>query len=190
VGSSRSITAGSWTTAQARLVRRTIPPDSSPDTVLGPVSERHERQRPVDGGLAVFDPVQPGEEVDVPPDGQLAVDGLVLRHVAQSPTVPRVERDRAGPVDPYLPVAGPEQPQETADQRRLAGAVRPGHPDDLGAVDVEVDAVQRGHRAELPAQVPDVDRHGVAHRARSPSWPPAAPTSVDMRPDTDRIVQI
>ena len=103
----------------------------------------------------------PAEEVDRLAAGELGPQRDVAGHVGQ----PAVQRDRVGPriaseqLDPSA--VGPEQAEEDADRRRLAGPVGSEEPVDRPRLDVEVEAVQRRRRPEALDQAGD--GHHRAH---------------------------
>src|SRR5690606_29612380 len=63
-----------------------------------------------------------------------------------------------------------QQPEQHADRRRLAGAVRPEEPGDLAGCDRQVQAVEGRDVPESLVQPADLDRRGGRGHDRSPSW--------------------
>ena len=143
VGSSRNSTCGSCDSALAISTRRFMPPDSV--MILESLRSHSDRslQHLVDvagvGRLAE----QAAAEAHVRPHRLEGVGGQFLRHEADqrargavvADDVMAVDRDRAG--------GRIDDAADDADQRGLAGAVRPEQRENLAAADVQVDALER-----------------------------------------------
>ena len=147
VGSSSSSSSGDRTSVQASPSFCFMPPESRPASrsVNGPSAvisiSRGYCSLPLGGG----DAVHVGVEVQVLLDGQVLVQAEPLRHVADAGLdLLRV----GGDVDAqHLQLAGVgrHQPGGQADERRLAGAVRPDQGRERAAAGLERDAVERLH---------------------------------------------
>ena len=108
------------------------------------------------------EPVDPGVEVEVLLHREVRVEGELLAHVADPlADLPSVADDVV-PEHGRGPGGGRQETAEDANERRLAGAVRPQQPVDRAGVDLEVHPLERGEVAELARHVRHPDRD-VAH---------------------------
>jgi hypothetical protein len=97
--------------------------------------------------------VQVGIEIQIFLDGQIVIEPELLRHVGNA----RLDRLRVlGGVDPQHAdgaAIGLHQPGKQAEQRCLAGAIRPGQSGEAALTDRERNIVEREHRfTGLPAK--------------------------------------
>ncbi len=100
------------------------------------------------------------------PDRQLAVEGALLGHVADAMAPPF--RGAAVDLDPTRRQR--REPEQDAQQRRLPGAVRSEHREELARLDLEVEVLEQRARAEAHRRVAQTDeRH---------AQPPSAASSV------------
>ena len=167
VGSSRSSTFGRWSTPQAMLTRRFIPPENVLVEIAGPI--RRGRSRPA--------PSSPPDESPGP-----AARGNGRR--------PRGSRGRSGPDRGRSPAgrsrasaarrfraaavrtsrSRPNRGHPTAEaphQRRLAGAVRSQKGQALALAQLEAGALERDGGSEPPGHVPDAKRREPSKREPS-----------------------
>ena len=89
---------------------------------------------------------------------EVAVEDALLRHVAD----PVAALARRAAVDHDAPGARLEQPEQDADQRRLAGAVRAEDGEELAVLELEAEPFEERALAEAEREVVDRDD---AHRA-------------------------
>src|SRR5690606_11281980 len=88
---------------------------------------------------------------------QVVVQADALRHVSQpGPDLLRAAGHIAAQ-HPRLAIRRAQQPQQHADGRRLAGAVRPEKAEDLPAPHAEADVIDRAAAAEVPRETLDLD---------------------------------
>ena len=150
---------------------REPPPLSGGELAVGQVGDRARaraarwsarRPRPVAApGL--------GEEPEVLAHGQVVVaEGLVADEGEIAPGAAPV-LGQIEPVDLGLARVERRQTRDQAEQRGLAGAVRPGQQEDLAGVDVKVDPGQSGEASEKAhgGAESDDERHASL---RGPGW--------------------
>ena len=170
-----------------------MPPDSLPAS--RPVNRLRsvkvqksvERRR----ALGLRQPAQIGVQVEILLNRQVFVEAEALRHVADGglnsggiPTSVEAEHLRG-------PFVRQHEPGHDADQRRLAGAVRPDQPGDFAAPDRSGHRVERGRRGpealgdlRQPDQLDgraNVDRSGCA-QDEFPPWSPRGTWTVTGMP--------
>ena len=93
----------------------------------------------------------------------VAVEDALLRHVADAVAALL----RRASLDHDAARARLEQPEQDADQRRLAGAVRPEHREQLAPLELEVEPFEQRAVAEPERQVVDCDDAHLASAAAS-----------------------
>ncbi len=131
------------------------------DLALGAVRELDEIQQR--GGPLADDapgqPEVPAVDEQVLPDGQLHVEGVLLRHHAEPGADRRAVPDRIAAEDAQFPAGRRRHAADHPHRGGLTRAVRPQEPEGLAAVQVEVDPVDRGEAAEPLGQAagPDED---------------------------------
>ena len=123
---------------------------------------------------AASEAVDAGEEIEVLPHAQVAVERELLGHVAQPRRAPRTRRGTGRSPPPGRARRRPQQAAHHLERGRLAGAVGPEQAEDLAAADAERDPIGRGEVAELLGQPAGLD-----DRARSSASARAGPASGD-----------
>ena len=93
----------------------------------------------------------------------VAVEDALLRHVADAVAALL----RRASLDHDAARARLEQPEQDPDQRRLAGAVRPEHREQLALLELEVEPFEQRAVAEPERQVVDCDDAHLARAAAS-----------------------
>ena len=145
MGSSRNRTDGRWKIARATMSRCAIPPDSAYTEALAHRESWNCSSSSVGdlpGGLGP-DAEQPAVEVEVLPDGQLAVQGVLL---GDDPAELLGQRGVGGDVDAAqegAPGRRDDPGREHASGGGLACAVRSEEAEDLAGPHVEVELVHR-----------------------------------------------
>ncbi len=123
-------------------------------------------------GLGTAQAVDPAEEAEVLPDGEVVVEAEALAHVADAALdALRVLRDVDTEDEPRAR-GRREQAAQHADGRGLAGAVRAEEAEDLALGHRERHAVDRGEGAEALGELAELD--GCRHRPTARSRPAAA----------------
>src|SRR5581483_5650132 len=140
------------------------PPRERPDPLAANLPEAEALEQHPDPLAALRHAVEPAEEVEVLERGQLAGAPRLVPEVADEPARRQVELARAG---------GGE-PREHAQERRLAGAVRPGHEQEVAAPERDVDPLEDEPRAEALREVAGGE-HGVGCARAKFGGPRAAP---------------
>src|SRR5205823_3526711 len=132
------------------------------------LARAHARECAVDtraaGGIEPADApamaVEPEAHEIAGAQGEVAVERALLRHVADAVTA----LARRAAVDEHPSRRRLEQAEEDPDQRRLAGAVRAEHGEELARLEIEAETFPE--RAFAEAQRERVDGDDRAHRAR------------------------
>ena len=86
---------------------------------------------------------QPTAEAHRRPHRLEGVGGQFLGHEADQRSRRPIVADDVVPIDRHAPLGRVDDAADDADQRRLAGAVRPQQRKDLAAANVEIDALER-----------------------------------------------
>ena len=165
------MSTGSATSACATRSRCCSPPESRP---IGRVRVRRRPdlgERGVDArAILVAEAAEaPAVAVETEPhevaaaQDDVAVEDALLRHVADAVAAllrrASLHHDAAG--------ARLEQPEQDADQRRLAGAVRPEHGEQLAPLELEAEPFEQRAVAEPEREVVDGDDAHLARAAAS-----------------------
>lgn len=124
----------------------------------------------------------PDGEAEVVEDRQLLVQEAVVAEQADGAAEAAALTGQIVPQHLGLACDHPEEAGAGAEERALAGSVRPGQVDDLSSIDEEVGTSESGEPAEQDDGSGQTDggRHGIAPIIRPPPWQlpgsPAAPT--------------
>ena len=104
--------------------------------------------------VALVGPIDPAAQVPEVLDGLGARQPVVQSELARQVPDPTVDLDRAPEAveaeDAGRPRTRPDQVEEQADRRRLAGAVRAEEPEDLALLDLEIDVDDPAMTAVMP----------------------------------------
>src|SRR5690606_14733987 len=114
--------------------------------------------------LGAAEAVEPPEEQEVLPRGELGVDRELLRDEAEQPLRLDLARAHPAPGDPHLAVVGGEQPGDHRDRRRLARPVGTEQPVGLPRRDVERHAADGGEVTEPADESGDLEHRGAGAR--------------------------
>src|ERR1039457_5638717 len=158
VGSSRKRMSGSCMMAAPKATRCFQPPGRLP-VIWFCFPSSPEGEDPLDFLFALLlrDPVDAGEEVEVLADGQIVVEGELLRHVTYAltncfgPQVSLRARELHGSAGWF------QQTAEHADGGGLAGTVGSEETVDFAVANLEADVVNRGEFSELLDEVGRAD---------------------------------
>ena len=143
-----------------------------PHRILASIRETHPGQHPSIAASVV--PADAAEDLEVPPAREAREQRRLLHDRADAADHAGQPARHVGAHQPRAAAARAHEPQQAADRRGLAGAVRAQEPEDAAFGNVEVEAVDGGRAA--PAQPPillaeplDLDHaHPGSHDTRCP----------------------
>jgi len=125
-------------------------------------------------GRLTIDTVEPGLHHEVLPGGEIVVDADELGGVPDPLAHPFWTFRHVHTVDDHRPRCRPQQRDDDADRRRLAGAVGAEKPEDLPLGHPERDVVDGANTREDLHQRLHVDEHGDQEYGSAPRDQPAA----------------
>ena len=179
VGSSRKKARGRVSSSTAMLVRLRCPPLRSPTRAVARLVRSSRVERVGHGSVDLVcrragRQAEPGRVAEGGGDGQVAVDEIVLRDVAEEMAQARLAAAHAVDVDGAAGRGA--DAGDGVEQGRLAGAAGADDGDELAGFDGEVDVVEDGVAVAGDTDVVDVDADAAAgsRQRRSALWVRAA----------------
>src|ERR1043166_5164883 len=157
---------------RAAIPRRPPAPGCRPRALRPPIAEtvRRELRRDPPPPLLSHDAVGAGVELEVLEHGEIVVETVALRHVADPAPDPLGLLHHVHPDDVGAPRAGRDQPGEHPDGGGLAAPVGAEESEDFSPCHVEVEALDRHDRAEDLAEPAGYDPGAVAGIGWWGSW--------------------